>query len=153
MGILAARRSENLMANGSFERGMIGWRGWVDAIVVTETAFAGSRSIRIMDTGPQPHLLVTDPELTVQGGARYQFRAAIKTRLHTAVAWVELKWRTRDRALLRTDFFGHVMGVADWARYETPVLVAPYGSVSVEVRLIAYGGTVFFDDVQCLQVE
>ena len=146
-------QATNLLANGSFENGLTGWREYdhhqyqMDASTSTAQAFEGSTSALLtrIGTGSAPMSIETTPPVTAVAGRAYSllYRARPATSARTLEPWLGFGENWIEGPLVAER-------VGEWQTVEM-IAVAPAGSTSVFAWLglqdCAEGEQHYFDAV------
>ena len=143
---------ENLLINGDFEQGLIGWNKlWTrtpsgNAAIDTRLSHSGQRSVRIEHSGQQDWSFHQDRALTVEAGQIYEISGWVRVEGEgTTTLSVTLRGEN-DKVIDWS--FGAVQSAATekWRKLSSRFII-PAGGKTILPRLIGYGpARVCFDD-------
>ncbi len=155
-----ATHAQNLLRNGSFERGAAGWvhtptRGAARAAIVAGVARTGRRAAEIRCPAPGRYVeWRPQPQPALAPGKRYLVSAWVKQRgVEGAPPYVEAYAFDAAGKPKRLHHQAGRGGTQDWYRLQA-VVVPPAGSVRCRLAFGLAGakGSVWFDDVQLVEL-
>ena len=151
------------IANPGFEAGAEGWKLPANAAIVSDQAFSGKHSARLMVQDPVTDAVYITRQVPVVSGSRYVARCQVKTagvmkkpgRMESVGAGLIVEWADRNGNWFAAGSYATgLYGDHDWTRCEAKDLRAPEQAGYAILFLALRGaGTAWFDDVALDQVQ
>jgi parallel beta-helix repeat protein len=140
--------SPQLLTNGGFEDGQVGWTNWssTSRYVTTLTPYAGAFALQIDAGSSNRYVYQTIPATP---GTSYTVSFALRTTLTTSVGRGRIEWLTSTGSKIESLYFGDTTGTTPWTVQST-TQTAPPGTA--QLRIFCYvtadgSGSAWFDAV------
>lgn len=155
-----ALAAKNVVANPGFENELTSWGPWKprgnpDIVADTTIFYSGKAALRITGFKSDDRGTVGQ-RVTVEPGRTYRISFWIKTEdVKNPKAQLRIQFRNAKNELTRDALIlGQLEGTNDWMLFEETVLL-PEGTtvLLVEPFLDSSNGSVWFDDIEIIQVE
>jgi hypothetical protein len=140
--------STQLLTNGGFEDGQVGWTNWssTSRFVTTLSPYAGSFALQINAGSSNRYVHQT---ITATAGVTYTVSFALRTALTAGMGRGKIEWLNSSGSVIKSLYFGDTIGTTPWT-VQTTTQTAPTGTA--QVRIYCYvtaggSGSAWFDEV------